>query len=269
MEANKPCGTQIPNFSTTDTQERYVIQQQIVILLHADKCQKNEFTHCNLPHCNLMKSVIAHMKNCQVGETCTSPHCSSSRKIIDHWLSCTKDDCLICLPLKEANVNKLVHSFSISNTSISVNTPQAQSTNKDMNELMKSRILEVSRSSNGECMVFPIEDIKSIYVKKSVTKWEELVSRNMRNYFVQKLVLEIIPNPNSEILRERGLQNVIEYAQFIERKIYEMAESSLIYYALFDEKFSNLERELVELRQLYYEEDGEKQCECISRSCNG
>ncbi|GFY59854.1 CREB-binding protein [Trichonephila inaurata madagascariensis] len=48
-----------------------------------------------------MKDVLSHMTTCQAGKTCTVPHCSSSTQIMSHWKNCTKNDCPVCVPLKQ------------------------------------------------------------------------------------------------------------------------------------------------------------------------
>ncbi|GMT18271.1 hypothetical protein PFISCL1PPCAC_9568, partial [Pristionchus fissidentatus] len=83
-----------------DPEKRKLIQQQLVLLLHATKCAEREKVRCTLPHCQTMKDVLVHLTTCTSGRECKYAHCASSRQIIHHWKNCKKDECPVCGPLR-------------------------------------------------------------------------------------------------------------------------------------------------------------------------
>uniref|UniRef100_A0A915D5C2 histone acetyltransferase n=1 Tax=Ditylenchus dipsaci TaxID=166011 RepID=A0A915D5C2_9BILA len=123
------------------------MQRQLILILHAHKCNEKQKlsstpVHCALPYCPKMKNVLEHMITCNKGSDCTYYHCRTSRQIITHWKECNIEKCPICLPVKNSKSSKgkpkeQPRGYTISPlSSILKKSPrQIEKEEKDLNEL--------------------------------------------------------------------------------------------------------------------------------------
>jgi hypothetical protein len=80
-------------------------QNRLVLLNHAANCQFSNAAvpkPCRgFPSCYDMVQLLNHVNSCELTE-CPVPHCVSTRYLLAHNKSCTKDDCIVCKPLKDS-----------------------------------------------------------------------------------------------------------------------------------------------------------------------
>jgi hypothetical protein len=131
--ANESTSMETRDAATIGEQEkRKLIQQQLILLLHAYKCSNSSASNadvtrptCTVDYCATIKEVMAHITLCTEGQACSRLHCTSSRQILTHWKSCTKPDCPMCGPLRGTTNNS--NNATINKNEIILNNqPQSQ-----------------------------------------------------------------------------------------------------------------------------------------------
>jgi E1A/CREB-binding protein len=218
----------------TEVQRKQFIQKQLVLLLHAHKCQQREkqtingettrSNACTLPHCNTMKSVLQHMTKCNDHKTCPVAHCVTSRQIILHWKQCNNSQCPICQPLKTpSTLAKL-------NQTTTNPTGGVSSTNPNLN---------IPSTSNPNSMN-----------ERSITKeWQRRVTSEMRNHLVQKIITALIPITDTGAVRDKRIINLANYARRVENETFEIANNQEEYFHKLAEKIYKIQKELEDRRE--------------------
>ncbi|KRZ33061.1 Protein cbp-1 [Trichinella pseudospiralis] len=263
-----------------DPEKRKLIQQQLVLLLHAHKCQQRERdpsgqrSQCSLPHCQTMKNVLNHMTGCTEGRACQVPHCASSRQIIAHWKNCTRSDCPVCLPLKQMTDRR---------QPIATNSQMAHLAMSDaISGQQSNRLNAASTASHAYLPVtsrdgFPDSPVVRGVVSPSYRyaapmaasqtspsfgpnfpplenasvpkEWHKLVTSDLRQHLVTKLVKAIFPSPDPAAIHDQRIKDLIQYARKVEKEMFDVAEDREEYYHLLAEKIYKIQKELQEKKQ--------------------
>jgi E1A/CREB-binding protein len=200
----------------TEVQRKQFIQKQLVLLLHAHKCQQREKqtingetrpSTCTLPHCSTMKTVLQHMTKCNDHKTCPVAHCVTSRQIILHWKQCNNPQCPICQPLKTPSaINKLNQTTNNTNPT----NPPPTTINKE---------------------------------------WQRRVTQEMRNHLVQKIITALIPITDTGAMRDKRIINLANYARRVESETFEIANNQEEYFHKLAEKIYKIQKELEDRRE--------------------
>ncbi|XP_078274123.1 CREB-binding protein-like isoform X7 [Rhinoraja longicauda] len=250
---------------TADPEKRKLIQQQLVLLLHAHKCQRREQANgevrpCALPHCRTMKNVLNHMTHCQAGKSCqdlwvffsdTVAHCASSRQIISHWKNCTRHDCPVCLPLKNASDKRNQQSTNQLNVVGGMGVPTPDQSNLMSDSALPPSLATPNQIMNDGTNVGNVSTLPTAAPSTSGVRkpWHEHVTQDLRNHLVHKLVQAIFPTPDPAALKDRRMENLVAYARKVEGDMYESANSRDEYYHLLAEKIYKIQKELEEKRR--------------------
>ncbi|VDM34683.1 unnamed protein product [Hydatigera taeniaeformis] len=259
--------------SATDLEKRQLIQQQLLLLLHA-QCCRQEQTHstpCATPHCRTMRNVLQHMKNCTEGKNCRKPHCASSRQIISHWKNCSSRECPVCGPLKRGHQQRAapqrppgqiiptasqpsdVNGVSSGQSAQALRSPVPQNVRRSLPAATATSTPQV-RITGAYTQSVPASSVgttPSQSGNESVeqTDWRAGVNMEHRDHVVRRIVKYILPQPDPAAYSDPRMANLIEYAKKVENAMYTTAKDKTEYFQLLSERCYKIYKELEEARR--------------------
>ncbi|KAL7982444.1 hypothetical protein Chor_010042 [Crotalus horridus] len=250
---------------TADPEKRKLIQQQLVLLLHAHKCQRREQANgevrqCNLPHSLLGGAAvgIGNSGSVGVGQQ-TTPNINATNQIdpssIERAYAAlgltyqgnqmpTQTQAQVKSQQQGQSPQGLRPMNPTSANPMGVNGGvgvQAQN-------LLPDSIPMLNENANvaGLGAMPTATHPSGIGMRK---QWHEDITQDLRNHLVHKLVQAIFPTPDPAALKDRRMANLVSYARKVEGDMYESANSRAEYYHLLAEKIYKIQKELEEKRR--------------------
>ncbi|RWS15236.1 histone acetyltransferase p300-like isoform X3 [Dinothrombium tinctorium] len=259
-------------------EKRKLIQQQLVLLIHASNCQhreqQNRFyvqqSECKIPHCGTLKSVLNHMTRCTSGKQCLVPHCANSRQIILHWKNCNFYCCPVCSPIKlaarrHARQHTIIQQYkqllneSKPHLALTLTQPTTvtQSLEYEMEKAYLNLTLTASDYLNDTEQVesksqlqmrnveqFPVSAQLNQQNSRSTREWREFITTDLRNKWIKKIVQAIFPAPDFNAVEDKRMVHLMSYASKVEGDMFKVASSREEYYLLLAEKIFEIDNEL-------------------------
>lgn len=250
--ANQSTGNPQSGLGNAEIEKRRLIQQQLILLLHAYKCRNNQpqvnpdgtrvVVPCAVSHCATMKEVITHITQCQDGRNCTRQHCASSRQILTHWKNCVKPDCPVCSPIRNNNragaagtTSSAGPSNGLSDVSSQVTAPTSLAGEAGLLGSATS-----SAGANNSPVIMPAYNPQNPRIQR---EWHERINTEMRRHLIQKIIQTIFPTSDARIYSDPRLLNLVNYAVRTECEMYEQATDQEQYFHLLAERIYRIQKE--------------------------
>ena len=242
-DENKPIDVPL---ESSLVQNRCLIQKQLILLLHANKCQKGRDgfqsagSFCNIPQCQTMKDVLKHLADCKE-DNCTFSYCASSRQIIKHWKQCSNNQCAVCQPLKLACEKKNASLLSKNLTTASTLPPRSSfvrlgdSAGLPTNTYsLGINLRSTAVGTSSQCLENVGKDVNLNIFPSDKNDWHQSFGKEMRDSVVYKLMKCLYPSCGSLSLNE--LTNIILSIKKLESGVFEKASSKEEYYNILSAK---------------------------------
>ncbi|TSK14685.1 CREB-binding protein [Bagarius yarrelli] len=251
---------------TADPEKRKLIQQQLVLLLHAHKCQRREQANGEIRQSLLNTANVG--LGTVLGTAPGGPHNAPNLNTPGQIDPSSIERAYAALGLTYQG--NQTPSQPAQQTSRPLNTmggnpicvngavgvqPQSQQSN-----LLQDPMLHVNM--NAQSLLNDGSGVGSVPVASPAAgavmrkSWHEDITQDLRNHLVHKLVQAIFPTPDPAALKDRRMENLVAYARKVEGDMYESANSRAEYYHLLAEKIYKIQKELEEKRRLRLQKQG-------------
>lgn len=234
-------------------QNRCLIQKQLILLLHANKCQKGRDgfqsagSFCNIPQCQTMKDVLKHLADCKE-DNCTFSYCASSRQIIKHWKQCSNNQCAVCQPLKLACEKKNASLLSKNLTTASSLPPRSSFVQLGNSASLPTNtyslginLRSTAVGTSNQCPENAGQEVKLNIFPSDKSDWHQSFRKEMRDSVVYKLMKCLYPSCGSLSLNE--LTNIILCIKKLESGVFEKASSKEEYYNILSAKIQAIKND--------------------------
>eukprot|EP00117_Sycon_ciliatum_P037422 scpid8584/ scgid27999/ Histone acetyltransferase p300; E1A-associated protein p300 len=207
------------------------VTSQLRLLLHAHECDRR----CNEPMCGLFKSVLEHMKICNMHTGCSYAHCSSSRQIVQHFKDCRQDACAVCRPFKGKRDRRIqMHPSS-------------------MTQQQQLHPTQAMRTTNGKVSAIRDEALVKRICPLAPTasqSWHDTYSSTAR---VRNIIKGLRQMSSADFDSDRGSSQheILNLLLEIERKAFSLSPSVTAYVETHAQNCVNLQRQFEHKKSLF------------------